>query len=86
MTVADITSALLGKRSYKNPYPKAEIIKILNHMVVNGDISGEVVSVLLANYSEICERVYKNAQELTNRYGNMKVEFTELHQWYDSLS
>ena len=50
VAVADIFSALTGKRSYKDSMPKDKVISIMQQMAQNYQIAEDVVKVLIHNY------------------------------------
>ena len=51
-----------GKRPYKEPFTKEKILSILDNLVENGSIDGNVVAVIAENY-ELIEETCVNAQE-----------------------
>jgi HD-GYP domain-containing protein (c-di-GMP phosphodiesterase class II) len=62
MAVADVFAALREKRPYKEPFTKEKILSILDNLVENGSIDGNVVAVIAENY-ELIEETCVNAQE-----------------------
>ncbi len=60
VAVADILSALMGRRSYKEPFPKEKVVGIIEDMAGSSKICREVADVAVSNYeflSEITDRV-----------------------------
>ena len=57
VAVADIYSALSGKRSYKEKFEKDKIISIMKQMAEREQIDKEVVNVLVENFEEIANNV-----------------------------
>ena len=55
LAVADIASALVSKRSYKEKMSKSSVVKILNDMVQENKIDADVVKVMLDNYDYITQ-------------------------------
>ena len=47
VAVADILSALIGKRSYKDEFSKDQVISILSNMVSNYKIDKDICKVIL---------------------------------------
>ena len=65
LTIADITSALKTKRSYKAIWSKQDIIKELTDLQNKNKIDKDITTILISNYDEI--------NEITNIYGK-KIE------------
>ena len=65
LTIADITSALNTKRSYKSIWEKQEIISELIDLIKENKIDKNITTILISNYDEI--------NEITNVYGK-KIE------------
>lgn len=78
IAVADILSALYGKRSYKEAYPPEEIKKILRADAEQGKICGKVVHTALAHYDEIIHTYEKQRDETMEKY-------MEIVKQYDSI-
>ena len=57
VAVADIVSALVGSRSYKEAYPKEKVLSILSEQSEKGLIDASVVQVMTRDYDEIMESV-----------------------------
>lgn len=53
MSVADVFTAVTEDRPYRPGMQKQEVINVLNKMVKNKALNGDVVSVLINNYDEI---------------------------------
>ncbi len=53
MTVADVLSALRGKRSYKDEMPKEKILSIITEDAEKNKLSRKVADVLVARYDDI---------------------------------
>lgn len=81
--VADILSALYGKRSYKDSYPAEKIQAILRDMVQRRQLSEEVVSLVLKDYDSIIEEVEINCKKSIEDYQQMNTQFQMLCQKLD---
>lgn len=57
VAVADIVSALVGTRSYKEAYPKDRVLSILAEQSEGGLIDSEVVQVVTRDYDDIMRSV-----------------------------
>lgn len=53
MSVADVFTAVTEDRPYRPGMKKEEVVKLLNNMVNNNALNGDIVSVLIQNYDEI---------------------------------
>lgn len=76
--VADILSALHGKRSYKDSYAPKKVKAILREDAAAGKISGEVVEVVINNYEAIINNYENQRNDTMERY-------MEINQQYDSI-
>ena len=80
VAVADIFSALAGRRSYKEGFEREKIISILEQMVENNQIDGEVVHVLINNYDDISGYVEQECGEILQNYTRLKERYQKIHK------
>ena len=78
IAVADILSALYGKRSYKDSFPPEKIKGILQSDADDGKICSEVVAVAIGNYDNIIRDYEKQRSETMEKY-------MEITNQYDSI-
>lgn len=76
--VADILSALYGKRSYKDSMPPEKVKEILRSDADNGKICGKVVQVAINNYDTIIRDYERQRSETMEKY-------IEITNQYDSI-
>lgn len=76
--VADILSALYGKRSYKESFAPEKVISILQSDADNGKICGKVVQVAISNFQTIIRNYEKQRNNTMERY-------MEIVNQYDSI-
>lgn len=76
--VVDIFSALVGVRSYKEAYPKAVVVNILNELVSNGKIDKDIVFAIIDNYDYLLEESNNLAAEYTKIYELINEEFDKM--------
>ena len=76
--MADILSALYGKRSYKDSFPPEKIKGILKSDADNGKICSEVVGIAISNYDTIIHNYEKRRSETMEKY-------MEITNQYDSI-
>lgn len=82
VAVADIYSALTGKRSYKDSMPKEKVVAILQQMAEKHQISEEVVRVLICNYDVIEQQVEKDCGEIIHNYEEIKERYLKINQTF----
>ncbi|MGG7179277.1 HD domain-containing phosphohydrolase [Clostridium paraputrificum] len=75
VAVADILSALLGVRSYKNEFSKPKIIGILKDMAENNKIDYEMVGIVIENYDYIVRQANEKCSEVMEIYENIMKEY-----------
>lgn len=78
VAVADILSALIGKRSYKDEFSKEEVISILSNMASNYEIDKDICNLVVENYDYIEESVKVNTKDTIDLYNNLMNEYKEL--------
>jgi len=76
--IADIISALLGIRSYKEEFNQDKIIKILNNMVDMNKIDAKIVKLFINNYDYIINEAKNQSSDLMNTYLNLNKEYKEI--------
>lgn len=75
IAVADILSALYGKRSYKEPFSKEKILDIMNSDAENGKINKNVVTSLERNYDKIINEFEKEKENTIGLYLKIKEQY-----------
>ncbi|HYE68850.1 MAG TPA: HD domain-containing phosphohydrolase, partial [Anaerovoracaceae bacterium] len=75
VAVADIMSALTGKRSYKESFPKDKVVNILQSQKLNGKLSGKVIDEAIRHYDKIMECSQINVEKITDMYNRISKEF-----------
>lgn len=78
IVIADIVSALIGSRSYKDVFDKEKIIKILTDMVKYNKIDEEMTNLFIDNYDYLIEEANNECSELMNTYLNIKEEYKDI--------
>ncbi|MCD8139119.1 MAG: HD domain-containing protein [Planctomycetaceae bacterium] len=74
-TVADILSALVGVRSYKESFPKDKVTAILADMADQGEVDPEIVQIACEHYEYVMNKVTKTAGRIVGIYNHMNLEF-----------
>ena len=75
IAVADILSALYGKRSYKEAFSKEKILDIMNGDADNGQINRNVVTSLERNYDKIIKEFEKEKENTIGLYLKIKEQY-----------
>lgn len=75
VAVADIFSALTGKRSYKDIMPKDKVVSIMQQMAEHHQIAKEVVKILIDNYETVEDLVHKNCSMIIHNYETIKKNY-----------
>ncbi|MEA4854141.1 MAG: HD domain-containing protein [Christensenella sp.] len=80
IAVADIVSALTGKRSYKNPFPKEKTIAILSQMEANGQLYKPACDIMIRNFDEIMRMTDVNRDPVIAVYEEMHMQYHLLNK------
>lgn len=80
LAVADVLSALLGKRSYKESFDKEATLGVLNRMAQNRKLCPEVVGVVNGHFDEIVACATKYVSRDIDEYNHFWEEFNSLRQ------
>lgn len=75
IAVADILSALYGKRSYKEAFSKEKILDIMNSDADKGKINRNVVTTLEKSYDSIIEVFEKEKENTIGLYLKIKEQY-----------
>lgn len=75
IAVADILSALYGKRSYKEAFSKEKILDIMNSDADKGKINRTVVTTLENNYDSIIKEFEKEKESTIGLYLKIKEQY-----------
>lgn len=86
VAVADVLSALIGKRSYKDEFSKDEVISILSNMASNYEIDKDICKLVIENYDYIEKRVKANTKNTLKLYKNLMNEYKELLEYFEKIS
>ncbi len=85
LAVADLMSALLGRRAYKDPFPKEKVISILQSAIDEQKMCSEVITKALENFDYIAESVEKCSKLSMQRYEKLTQEAEELYNKYKEI-
>ena len=82
IAVADIISALHGKRSYKDSMPAEKIKQILSEDANNSKICKKVVDCALRNYDLIMRNFEKEQKETMRMYLTIKNQYDAIYEQF----
>ena len=82
VAVADIFSALTGKRSYKDSMPKEKVVSIMQEMADNHQISSEIVTLLIDNYEMVEQQVDENCSVILHNYEEIKERYQSISKMF----
>lgn len=85
VAVADIISALYGKRSYKEAYDIGKVIDIIQGDANNNKISKEVVDVAARNMERIIGNFERKKDSIMGTYFQIKKQEDEIYQQFVGL-
>lgn len=75
VAVADILSALYGKRSYKDSFSSDLIKKIMTEDAENNKINKSAVDALMRNYDKVIEEFEKEKENTIGLYLKIKEQY-----------
>ncbi|MCI2056027.1 MAG: HD domain-containing protein [Oscillibacter sp.] len=78
VAVGDIASALSGRRSYKDSFPKEKTLNILTQMEQDGQLDSDVVHTAVEHYNEIFAAVSAVSDPILEHYHAMQKEYSSL--------
>lgn len=78
MAVSDITSALLGTRSYKEAFSKGRTLSLLREQAEEGKLNARVVSVIEQNFDKIVDDIYESCTPILEVYYGIHNEYRKL--------
>ena len=78
--VADILSALYGKRSYKEAFAPEKVKSILQTDADNGKICGKVVQVAIGNFRTIIRNYEKERNDTMDRYKEIVNQYDSIYE------
>lgn len=86
VAVADIVSALLGTRSYKEAYSKEKTLFILQEQASSGKINSQIVSIIKENFDEIVAEVKDQCTPILKTYYGLQKEYETLLEKHQGIT
>lgn len=78
VAIADILSALVGKRSYKEAFDTSKIHLILSTMAEHCQIDKEITKIALTSFDEIIQTVHQDCAPILESYYAIAKEYREI--------
>jgi HD-GYP domain-containing protein (c-di-GMP phosphodiesterase class II) len=75
VAVSDVLSALLGRRSYKEPFPKERVLAIMDSMAKARALDADIVSLAMEYHDEVAGVMGQTAVEAEAMYAHINEEF-----------
>lgn len=82
LQVADVVSALVNKRSYREAVPKQQVLRYLNEEVSKKRFKKQIVMVLSESYDEIMARVKEEASNILKMYQTLNMQYQQVSKKY----
>jgi hypothetical protein len=82
LQVADVVSALINKRSYRDALPKEKVISILNEEVTKKRLKRQVVNTFLSSYDSIVQHVKEESAEILKMYQTLNLQYDQISKKY----
>ena len=75
VAVADVVSALVGTRSYKDAFPKQKVLALLRDQAERGLLDAEAVRVMARDYDQIMATVARASAPVAEAYRRVQEEY-----------
>jgi hypothetical protein len=82
LQVADVVSALINKRSYRDALPKEKVVAILNEEVTKKRLKRQVVNTFLSSYDSIVQHVKEESAEILKMYQTLNLQYDQISKKY----
>lgn len=79
VAVADIISALQGRRSYKEALDKDEVVSIISAMSRSGKLDAHIISLVLEHYDKISAAAQRKCRAAVDAYHLLSQEYRQLY-------
>lgn len=82
VAVADILSALLGKRSYKDEFPIEKVLEIVSQLAKAGKLDQKLISIFILHHYEMMTQVTKQTNKIKETYDKMTKEYEQIATYF----
>lgn len=80
--MADVVSALVNKRSYREAASKQQVLRFLSEEVAKKRFKRQVVTVLTESYDEIMDRVKRETANILKMYQTLNMQYQQVSKKY----
>lgn len=78
LQVADVVSALVSKRSYREAYPKAQVLRYLNDEVSKKRFKRQPTNILSESYDEVMDHVKMETASILKMYQTLNAQYKQV--------
>ena len=78
LACADVLSALISQRSYKKPFPKTQVLDILNELKQKNHLNPKICELIALHYDEIIAVTFKESAPIIAKYHMIQTEYLRL--------
>lgn len=82
LQVADVVSALVNKRSYREAVSKQQVLRFLGEEVAKNRFKKQIVMVLTNSYDEIMDRVKQETANILKMYQTLNMQYQQVSKKY----
>lgn len=82
LAVADVTSALCMGRSYKEAFSKNQCLSILKDMVCEGELDGDMVSLVEEHFDDIVFAMEEALVSATKKFDSLQKQYLCLEEYF----
>lgn len=82
LQVADMVSALINKRSYREAATKQQVLRILNEEAAKKRLKKQIVMVLSESYDEIMAKVKQETANILKMYQTLNMQYQQVSKKY----
>lgn len=82
LQVADVVSALVNKRSYREAASKQQVLRFLGEEVAKNRFKKQIVMVLTNSYDEIMDRVKQETANILKMYQTLNMQYQQVSKKY----
>ena len=82
LQVADVVSALVNKRSYRDAVSKQQVLRFLSEETAKKRFKRQIVTVLSDSYDEIMDRVKQETANILKMYQTLNMQYQQVNKKY----
>ena len=82
LQVADVVSALVNKRSYRDAVSKQQVLRFLSEETAKKRFKRQIVTLLSDSYDEIMDRVKQETANILKMYQTLNMQYQQVNKKY----